>query len=65
MAFRLLTLSEGLVSLEFEERDHDALREAVGALYGTLDQKWVGGAVARLTFAGQTFAYQPSGTIPA
>jgi hypothetical protein len=58
MAFHLRILSDGTASLEFEGRDHDVLREAVGALYGALDQKWVGGAVARLTFGGETFAYQ-------
>ncbi|BCJ90079.1 hypothetical protein IZ6_08140 [Terrihabitans soli] len=58
MAFRLHNLPDGLVSLEFEERDQEVLREAIGALYGPSDQQWVTGNVAEITFGGESFAYQ-------
>jgi hypothetical protein len=58
MVFRLHDLPDGLVSLAFEEGDHDTLRAAIGALYGTSDQKWVSGHIAQLTFGGESFAYQ-------
>jgi hypothetical protein len=58
MVFQLHDLPDGLVSLTFAEGDHDTLRAAIGALYGTSDQKWVAGDIAQIAFGGETFAYQ-------
>jgi hypothetical protein len=58
MAFSLMPLSDGLVSLEFEVDDHEALRQTIRAMYGNVQQQPAGPWIDKVSFGGQEFVYQ-------
>jgi len=54
---RLLPLSGGGASLEFDEADLPAVRAAIAELFGPMRRKWFALA-AEVTFGGESFAFQ-------